>query len=234
MATPGPVGVAQPSLVDHAAAKMARDPTHKRRSDTEIEDQMHSTKRERHESGDEGSTCASNDEHNSTDSDVASRENFDEDTASLASIMISIANSCGKRAIQSQPSSAETVVNISASSSVTDDDDHAGAGDSVLVKKQRRREKNRASAQQSRQRKKHHLETLELRVEELERDRAGLLARIEQLTSENRRLRTNGPGDKPSKDTSAAPPPAAKTSEVSGAGLLDQLAQAAHTLSALS
>mmetsp|Transcript_40991 Transcript_40991/g.109623 ORF Transcript_40991/g.109623 Transcript_40991/m.109623 type:complete len:166 (-) Transcript_40991:235-732(-) len=40
--------------------------------------------------------------------------------------------------------------------------------DPTTAKKQRRREKNRASAQQSRQRKKCHLETLEMRVKQLE------------------------------------------------------------------
>jgi len=186
-------------------------------------------KRERHGSGDEGSTTASHDEnHSCTDSDSPSREHFDEDAASLASIMISIANSCGKRPGTSQPSSAETVVNMSASSSVTGDDNEDNSGDSTLVKKQRRREKNRASAQQSRQRKKFHLETLEIRVEELERDKAQLLGRVEALQAENKRLR-GGSGAAGDSDAELQP----KSDEVMGAGLLNQLAHAAQQLSAM-
>ena len=190
-------------------------------------DHDRSVKCERHESGDEGSTTASNDgNHSCTDSDAPSREYFDEDAASLASIMISIANSGGKRPCKSQPSSAETVVNISASSSVVGDEIDDNSCDSMLVKKQRRREKNRASAQQSRQRKKYHLETLEIRVEELERDKAQLLAQVEALTAENRRLRA-GAG------AVAGGADAEKMDEFVGAGLLNQLAQAAQKLSAM-
>ena len=56
-------------------------------------------------------------------------------------------------------------------------------------KKQCRRETNRAAAKQSRQRKKCHLETLETRVADLERERAALLARVEALSVENCLLR---------------------------------------------
>ena len=143
-------------------------------------------KHQRHDSSDEGNRTAS------TDTSGSDREPLDEDAASLASIMMSIASSCGKRPFQSQPSSAETVrATMSASSSVTndDEDEDEGPADSVQIKKQRRREKNRASAQQSRQRKKCHLETLETRVADLERERAALLARVEALSVENCLLR---------------------------------------------
>jgi len=207
----------------------------KRSLDTTDTDRKH--KRERQESDHEGSTTASNDEHNS-DSESNSREHFDEDAASLASIMLSIANSCGQRASKSSPSSAQTVVR-SASSSVTgDNDDHDdehdddNSGDSSQVKKQRRREKNRASAQQSRQRKKYHLETLEVRVEKLERDRAALSTRVEALSAENRRLRALGQVGATSGDMDAVAS-AIKADEMAGISLLAQLAQAAQKLSAL-
>ena len=194
---------------------------------------------QRHDSGDEGNRTAS------TDTSGSDREPLDEDAASLASIMMSIASSCGKRPFQSQPSSAETVrATMSASSSVTndDDDDDEGPADSVQIKKQRRREKNRASAQQSRQRKKHHLETLETRVEELERERAALLARVEGLCAENRRLRGcaaaaghDGTSAAPSTASAVATASQNRTDEVAiGAGLLDQLAQAAESVAPLA
>jgi len=152
--------------------------------------------------------------------------------------MLSIANSCGQRASKSPPSSAQTVVR-SASSSVTgDNDDHDdgydddNSGDSSQVKKQRRREKNRASAQQSRQRKKYHLETLEVRVEELERDRAALSTRVEALSAENRRLRALGQVGATSGDVDSIAS-AIKADELAGISLLAQLAQAAQKLSAL-
>ena len=66
-------------------------------------------------------------------------------------------------------------------------EDHAD--DLRLSRKERRCKNNRASAQQSRQRKKRHIETLEQRADELERERARLLTDIEDLISENRRLR---------------------------------------------
>ena len=196
---------------------------------------------QRHDSGDEGNRTAS------TDTSGSDREPLDEDAASLASIMMSIASSCGKRPFQSQPSSAETVraTNMSASSSVTndDEDEDEGPADSVQIKKQRRREKNRASAQQSRQRKKHHLETLETRVEELERERAALLARVEGLCAENRRLRGcaaaaaghAGMSADPSTTSAVAAASQKRTDEVAiGAGLLDQLAQAAESVAPLA
>ena len=134
---------------------------------------------------------------------------------------------------------------MSASSSVTndDEDEDEGPADSVQIKKQRRREKNRASAQQSRQRKKHHLETLETRVEELERERAALLARVEGLCAENRRLRGcaaaaagyDGMSADPSTTSAVAAASQKRTDEVAiGAGLLDQLAQAAESVAPLA
>ena len=214
---------------------MLRDSRKRTIDADENKDRTHSAKRERNASGDEGSTTASNDEHHSSnsDSDTASREHFDDDAASLASIMLSIAHSCGKRPSKSQPASAETV-SMSATSSVTGDDndnDDDNSGDSTQVKKQRRREKNRASAQQSRQRKKYHLETLEVRVDELERERAALMSRVEALAAENRRLRALAPGGAAETDAAVS---ASKADEIAGAGLLNQLAQAAQKLSALS
>jgi len=203
--------------------------TKKRVSDAMDAERTYSTKRHRHDSGDDGSTTASTDEHHSdSDGSSRSREHFDEDAASLASIMLSIANSCGKRPSVSQPSSAETVIKcMSASSSISgDDNDDDHSGDSTLIKKQRRREKNRASAQQSRQRKKFHLEALEVRVDELERDRAALMAQVEALSAENRRLRGLHPAG--GGDTALV-----KAEELAGVGLLSQLAQVAHKLSAV-
>ena len=210
--------------------RIARAQSNKRVPDAMDADRQYGAKRRRHDSGDDGSTTASTDEHHS-DSDGPSRERFDDDAASLASIMLSIANSCGKRPSASQPSSAETVVKcMSASSSVTgDDDDHSG--DSTLIKKQRRREKNRASAQQSRQRKKFHLEALEVRVDELERDRTALMAQVEALTAENKRLRGLNPAAAGADSDTAA---LVKAEELAGVGLLSQLAQAAQKLSAIS
>jgi hypothetical protein len=207
--------------------------TKKRVSDAMDAERKYSTKRHRHDSGDDGSTTASTDEHHSdSDGPSRSREHFDEDAASLASIMLSIANSCGKRPPVSQPSSAETVVKcMSASSSISgDDNDDDNSGDSTLIKKQRRREKNRASAQQSRQRKKFHLEALEVRVDELERDRAALMAQVEALSAENRRLRGLHPSAAGDSDTATL----VKAEELVGVGLLSQLAQVAHKLSAVS
>lgn len=227
MATPGPVAVAQTSSLPQLT-QMTCESTRKRSLDAA--DTGRQVKRERRES-DAGSTTASNDEHNS-DSESNSREDFDEDAASLASIMLLIANSCGQRSGKSPPMSAETVVMSDSSSISGDNDDDDNSGDSTQVKKQRRREKNRASAQQSRQRKKCHLETLEVRVEELERERAALVSRVEALSAENRRLRAQGklgavPGDV---DAVAS---AITADELAGAGLLAQLAQAAQKLSAL-
>ena len=97
--------------------------------------------------------------------------------------MMSIQAQAGKRPSKPQPMSApcglESGPKSGRSSVSGDDDDHPG--DSTLIKKQRRREKNRASAQQSRQRKKFHLEALEVRVDELERDRTALMAQVEAL-----------------------------------------------------
>ena len=152
--------------------------------------------------------------------------------------MLSIARSCGNRTTKLQPSTAETVIkiNMSATSSVTGDEndlDDDCSGDVMLIKKQRRREKNRASAQQSRQRKKCHLETLEVRVEELERERAALLARVDALAAENRRLRALGPDTSISADAGASTS-SIKAEEIAGLGLLNQLAQAAQKLSRIS
>ena len=127
----------------------------------------------------------------------------------------------GKRAGKLQPASApgglETRVKSSGSS--VSGDEYDNPGDSTLVKKQRRREKNRASAQQSRQRKKFHLETLEIRVEELERDKAQLQLRMRELEAENRRLRGgSGVG-------AAAGDVDTKSDEMVAAGLLTALAR---------
>jgi len=54
-----------------------------------------------------------------------------------------------------------------------------------LLKKHKRLIKNRESAQLSRQRKKNHLETLEMQVQQLEKERASLTARMERLVEEN-------------------------------------------------
>lgn len=225
MATPGP-GVAARGL-----ATQAPGTSNKRVSDALEAERPYGAKRYRHDSGDDGSTTASTDEHHSDSDGGPSREHLDEDAASLASIMLSIANSCGKRPSASQPSSAETVVKcMSASSSVAgDDDDHSG--DSTLIKKQRRREKNRASAQQSRQRKKFHLEALEVRVDELERDRTALMSQVEALTAENKRLRGLNPAAAGADSDTAT---LVKAEELAGVGLLSQLAQAAQKLSAVS
>jgi hypothetical protein len=59
--------------------------------------------------------------------------------------------------------------------------------------KQRRRKNNRALAQNSRLRKRYFLEILELRVEELERDKASLLRHLKDLKAQNGRLRGLGP-----------------------------------------
>lgn len=164
------------------------------------------------ESFDEGNSTAStvggeNDSSSSvgqhSDSETPRKGPFCDDEASeaacsLASMLMSIQNvQAGKRASKSQPASAPGGLEVrpkSSSSSVSGDDNDENSGDTTLEKKQRRREKNRASAQQSRQRKKYHLEKLETRVEELERDKAQLLARVEALTAENRRLRAGAGG----------------------------------------
>lgn len=54
-----------------------------------------------------------------------------------------------------------------------------------LMKKHKRLIKNRESAQLSRQRKKNHLETLEVQVQQLEKERASLSARLERMAEEN-------------------------------------------------
>ena len=216
------------------------DLTRKRACDQTGTELAPSAKRER-QYGEDGSTTASTDEHHSSNSDsdaTSYREHVDDDTASLASIMLSIARSCGNRTTKLQPSTAETVIkiNMSAASSVTGDEndlDDDCSGDVMLIKKQRRREKNRASAQQSRQRKKCHLETLEVRVEELERERAALLSRVDALAAENRRLRALGPGTAISADAGASTS-SIKAEEIACAGLLNQLAQAAQKLSRIS
>ena len=58
-----------------------------------------------------------------------------------------------------------------------------------LLKKHKRLIKNRESAQLSRQRKKNHLETLEMQVQQLEKERASLSARMERLAEENAYLK---------------------------------------------
>jgi len=57
------------------------------------------------------------------------------------------------------------------------------------LKKQRRLIKNRESAQLSRLRKKNHMETLEVQVQQLEKERAQLTAQMERLTEENKMLK---------------------------------------------
>ena len=112
------------------------------------------------------------------------------------------------------------------------------------MKRQRRREKNRASAQQSRQRKKHHLESLETRVAQLERDKAALQARVEALLHEGRSLRARaGPAALTAAGISLEPEPGSgersaspgggadgERGEADGEDLLEQLARTAQTL----
>jgi hypothetical protein len=229
--------------------QVGREPSARKRA-MEAEDKVLKTKRDRQESGDEGSTTAStmggeNESSSSSmghqsDNETPAKGPFCDDEASaaacsLATIMMSIQNGqAGKRPNKSQPLSApggiESAAPKSSTSSVSGDDDEA-SGDVTQVKKQRRREKNRASAQQSRQRKKYHLETLEVRVDELERERAALMSRVEALAAENRRLRALAPGGAAETDAAVS---ASKADEIAGAGLLNQLAQAAQKLSALS
>mmetsp|Transcript_19043 Transcript_19043/g.45771 ORF Transcript_19043/g.45771 Transcript_19043/m.45771 type:complete len:597 (+) Transcript_19043:110-1900(+) len=75
-----------------------------------------------------------------------------------------------------------------------------------LLKKQKRLVRNRQSAQLSRQRKKSHMETLEIQVQDLERERRALVARVDLLTRENQYLRKQlgAQGRRPS---SLPPPP---------------------------
>ena len=211
----------------------------------EGQDQEHCRKRERNESGDDGHATAStvageNDSSSSagqqSDSETPRKDAVCDDEASeaacsLAKIMMSIQSGRPKKSPKLQPASAPAALE-SAKSSVSGDDENS-SGDVTLVKKQRRREKNRASAQQSRQRKKCHLETLEVRVEELERERAALLSRVDALAAENRRLRALGPDTSISADAGASTS-SIKAEEIAGLGLLNQLAQAAQKLSRIS
>ena len=187
--------------------------------------------------------------------------------SSLAAVLLSLAAHPSPPAQLGQPASAPAGLGVmsiksmcsgAANDDEDDEDEDEGPADSVQIeqarltgealkqdftKKQRRREKNRASAQQSRQRKKHHLETLETRVEELERERAALLARVEGLCAENRRLRGcaaaaaghDGMSADPSTTSAVAAASQKRTDEVAiGAGLLDQLAQAAESVAPLA
>mmetsp|Transcript_36076 Transcript_36076/g.30370 ORF Transcript_36076/g.30370 Transcript_36076/m.30370 type:complete len:248 (+) Transcript_36076:122-865(+) len=245
MASFGPIGVVPtPTNAPQMGCKRGIQS-----GDTEAK--MPAAKRERVERCDDGSTTASvgceNDSSssvgNQSDNDIAPKGSVGDDEAneaavSIVNIMMSIANGTAQRASKSPPLSAPGALesgNKSGGSSVSgDDDDHDddNSGDSSQVKKQRRREKNRASAQQSRQRKKYHLETLEVRVEELERDRAALSTRVEALSAENRRLRALGQVGATSGDMDAVAS-AIKADELAGISLLAQLAQAAQKLSAL-
>jgi len=225
------------------AWQMGREASRKRV--VEVEEKSSGTKRERQEScEDGGSSTAStvggeNDSSSSvghqSDSDLPPRgaqcdDEASEAACSLANIMMSIQAQTGSRPNKSQPISAPSRIESgpkSVRSSISgDDNDDDHSGDSTLIKKQRRREKNRASAQQSRQRKKFHLEALEVRVDELERDRAALMAQVEALSAENRRLRGLHPAG--GGDTALV-----KAEELAGVGLLSQLAQVAHKLSAV-
>ena len=218
-----------------------------RKRGIDADDKAQGKKRERQESCDDGgSSTAStlgceNDSSSSvghqSDSDMPKGAQCDDEASeaacSLASIMMSIQAQAGKRPSKPQPMSApcglESGPKSGRSSVSGDDDDHPG--DSTLIKKQRRREKNRASAQQSRQRKKFHLEALEVRVDELEQDRTALMAQVEALTAENKRLRGLNPAAAGADSDTAA---LVKAEELAGVGLLSQLAQAAQKLSALS
>ena len=208
----------------------------------EGQDQEHCRKRERNASGDDGHATAStvageNDSAGQqSDSETPRKDAVCDDEASeaacsLAKIMMSIQSGRPKKSPKLQPASAPAALE-SAKSSVSGDDENS-SGDVTLVKKQRRREKNRASAQQSRQRKKCHLETLEVRVEQLERERAALLSRVDALAAENRRLRALGPDTSISADAGASTS-SIKAEEIAGLGLLNQLAQAAQKLSRIS
>ena len=227
--------------------------TSTRKRGIEVDDKVHINKRERHESYDQGSSTAStmggeddssssvghHSDHDTPPKGTQCDDEASEAACSLASIMMSIHNAQGGiRTSKLQPASAPGMMESresgpkSARSCTSGDEDDDNSGDSSLVKKQRRREKNRASAQQSRQRKKFHLEALEVRVDELERDRAALLAQVEALSAENKRLRGQNPAA--SGDRNAAAASVIKADELAGVGLLNQLAQAAHKLSALS
>ena len=217
--------------------------------------------------------------------------------SSLAAVLLSLAAHPSPPAQLGQPASAPAGLGVmsiksmcsgAANDDEDDGDEDEGPADSVQIeqarltgealkqdftKKQRRREKNRASAQQSRQRKKCHLETLETRVADLERERAALLARVEALSVENCLLRRAPSDARPEQAvrqeaaavgpcTAGAPVAAlgaattdpkqqlkaagavhggsslglmagrvAAASAVQGAGLLDQLARAASTMS---
>ena len=226
-------------------SQTGREPSTRKRG-IHIEDKSRSAKRERVESFDEGNSTAStiggeNDSSSSvghhSDSETPRKGPFCDDEASeaacsLASMLMSIQNAqpcVGKRTSKSQPASAPGGLErpkSSCGSSVSGDDidDNDNTGDSTLEKKQRRREKNRASAQQSRQRKKYHLEKLETRVEELERDKANLAAQLEALSAENRRLRAGAGAVSKDADVESS----LKTDEsiVAAASCLKQFAQA--------
>jgi len=172
-----------------------------------------------------------------------------EAATSLATIMM-VASELSRRPIKQQPASAPAAMQTSTPANRRDDfhseeeDGDDGTIDPSKAKKLRRREKNRASAQQSRQRKKHHLEQLEQRVDELERDKAALYARLEKLQHDNNALRMRLPpaGDNTSSTGATLSPPLpgaaceGKATEVpqdvTGAGLLAQLAHTAQLLAA--
>ena len=217
--------------------------------------------------------------------------------SSLAAVLLSLAAHPSPPAQLGQPASAPAGLEVmsirsmcsgAANDDEDDGDEDEGPADSVQIeqarltgeafkqdfsKKQCRRETNRAAAKQSRQRKKCHLETLETRVADLERERAALLARVEALSVENCLLRrapsdarpeqavrqeaaavgpciagtpvaalgaaTTGPKQEPKaagavhggSSLGLMAGRVAAASAVQGAGLLDQLARAASTMS---
>ena len=188
----------------------------------------------------------SSDEGHHSESEMTSRERDtrsplseeEEAATSLFSMMQQVASGLSRHPFQQQPLSAPAVMQSIPFG--CDDDEHDsssddGSGDPSKAKKLRRREKNRASAQQSRQRKKYHLETLEQRVEELERDKAALSARLEALQYDNLSLKTRLPptgdcgalGSEPTGECQGA---FSEDDEVDGVGLLAQLAETAQRL----
>jgi len=162
----------------------------------------------------------------------------------LATIMM-VCSGLARHPFKQQPLSAPAVMQ-SIPYSALDDDEHASSddddnsGDPSKAKKLRRREKNRASAQQSRQRKKYHLEQLEQRVEELERDKAALSMRLAALQHDNLSLKTRlpPPGNSPASPALGSQPHGAvcegsfseDDEEQEGVGFLAQLAETAQRL----
>jgi hypothetical protein len=175
-----------------------------------------------------------------SESEMTSRSPLSEEeeaATSLFSMMQAVASGLSRQPFQQQPHSAPAVMQSIAFG--CDDDEHEssdddGSGDPSKAKKLRRREKNRASAQQSRQRKKYHLEHLEQRVEELERDKAALSARLEALQDDNFSLKTRIPptgdalGSEPTGECQGAF--SEDDEDMDGVGLLAQLAETAQRL----